>query len=633
MTDTFKDTTMEYLVGKLVAQQSPNQVYFEQNKSIKNDFQTEMENSFQYGFTIDGKIQGKSNNNEGLNYSIVFGKYKKNAADSYAQSFMVIIDDNYNIIQTITKYSNNENFGKILGLNVGEDGRFFALEKDTNGYYRFVLMNNIVAKLPSQENYQVVQRQTYRVSDQTYFESGTGIVEHVEIIKHPESARYVVWGFLSNYDQIKCLEFVINVGAENEWNYVGGFTDYVFFQNPVYDWFINWDDQDRFLVNIRILNESTYEGETSIYYSQLIKNYTDTKFSYIESFPSLISGIQSTSTIDYKQIIFKDANTTYSSISIDNKYYLFKNKIKPALIEIQMPTPDNIKGYHLLEKNGNIFVIYQNGSTTYAGLIIDDNIFGTEIDDFTANKTLNIEEITNVFSLYTLYVQMGDYINIFKIPYLDLRNNQSYIDATTLTPYFGKLYDDNGNLLFVRTLYNKYVSGQTTTSVIQIPNQYLNNITIQNEKLIGKTYCELNDNNETFEKNQYEEVFVNFANTLNMINENVEENPVLNVAGATRLNQSISNTNDYIDTQATKFKVNYADGTSMINNFLATQIELLPNETRKYRYTWQVFNPQENEILSIDIISEDETTTYQHITDIELDPGKLYTLTQDVYMI
>lgn len=633
MTDTFKDTTMEYLVGKLVAQQSPNQVYFEQDKSLKNDFQTEMENSFQYGFTIDGKIQGKSNNNEGLNYSIVFGKYKKNAADSYAQSFMVIIDDNYNIIQTITKYSNNENFGKILGLNVGEDGRFFALEKDTNGYYRFVLMNNIVAKLPSQENYQVVQRQTYRVSDQTYFESGTGIVEHVEIIKHPDSARYVVWGFLSNYDQIKCLEFVINVGAENEWNYVGGFTDYVFFQNPVYDWYINWDDQDRFLVNIRILNESTYEGETSIYYSQLIKNYTDTKFSYIESFPSLISGIQSTSTIDYKQIVFKDANTTYSSISIDNKYYLFKNKIKPALIEIQMPEPTNLKGYHLLEKNGNIFVVYQNGSTTYAGLIIDDNIFGTEIDDFNANKTLNIEGITNVFNLYTLYVQMGDYINIFKIPYLDLRNNQSYIDTTTLVPYFGKLYDNNGNLLFVRTLYNKYVSGQTTTSVIQIPNQYLNNITIQNEKLIGKTYCELNDDNETFEKNQYEEVFVNFANTLNMINENIEENPILNVAGATRLNQSISNTNDYEDTQATKFKVNYADGTSMINNFLATQIELLPDETRKYRYTWQVFNPQENEILSIDIISEDETTTYQHITDIELDPGKLYTLTQDVYMI
>lgn len=633
MTDTFKDTTMEYLVGKLVAQQSPNQVYFEQNKSLKNDFQTEMENSFQYGFTIDGKIQGKSNNNEGLNYSIVFGKYKKNAADSYAQSFMVIIDDNYNIIQTITKYSNNENFGKILGLNVGEDGRFFALEKDTNGYYRFVLMNNIVAKLPSQENYQVVQRQTYRVSDQYYFENGAGIVEHVEIIKHPESARYVVWGFLSNYDQIKCLEFVINVGAENEWNYVGGFTDYVFFQNPAYDWYINWDDEDRFLVNIRALNESTYEGITSIYYSQLVKYYTDTKFNYIESFPPLVSNIPSTSTIDYKQLVFKDANTTYSSISVDNKYYLFKNGIKPAFIEIQMPTPDNIKGYHLLEKNGNIFVVYQNGSTTYAGLIIDDNIFGTEIENFTANKTLNIEEITNVFSLYTLYVQMGDYINIFKIPYLDLRNNQSYIDTTTLTPYFGKLYDDNGDLLFARTLYNKYVSGQTTTSVIQIPNQYLNNITIQNEKLIGKTYCELNDDNETFEKNQYEEVFVNFANTLNMINENIEENPILNVAGATRLNQSISNTNDYEDTQATKFKVNYADGTSMINNFLATQIELLPNETRKYRYTWQVFNPQENGILSIDIISEDETTTYQHITDIELDPGKLYTLTQDVYMI
>ena len=110
-----------------------------------------------------------------------------------------------------------------------------------------------------------------------------------------------------------------------------------------------------------------------------------------------------------------------------------------------------------------------------------------------------------------LYFQCGDYINIAKIPYIDKYNNQPYFKYKSLVPYFGKLYDSNNNLIFARTLYNKSINGQTTTSSVLVPNLYLNDITIGGEKLVGKTYLEMIDQDEEIGKNEYEELFVNFA--------------------------------------------------------------------------------------------------------------------------
>ena len=86
--------------------------------------------------------------------------------------------------------------------------------------------------------------------------------------------------------------------------------------------------------------------------------------------------------------------------------------------------------------------------------------------------------------------------------------------------------------------------------------------------------------------------------------------------------------------QATKYRINYSDDTTMINNFGAGQIvNLSPQPPFKYTYTWNVYAPSNKTILSIDIISEDEQTIYQTITDLDFEQNKLYTLTQDVYVV
>lgn len=638
MTNDFKDITMQYLAGKMTTQPISNQVYFEQSKTTKNDFETQLQNTyFQYGYTIDGKIQGLSNTSEGLEFIVFFGKYKKTSSDGYNHSYIMILDEKYNIIQVIKNYSNGEEFGKILGLNVGDDGRFFAIEKDTNNYYRIVLMNNIVAKLPSQANYRVVQRQTYRVTDQSYF-ADVGISYDIKIVKQNESARYVMWGFEednSDIINVRALEFVINVGSTNEWNYVGNLSQRIYLQNPVFDWKISWNNSNQFQINIHLLNESTYESNTHIFYEEINKSYTENIFRHVVSYPPVMRNLN-ISNIHYKQLLFKDSGGCYLSISISNKYYLYNvvnDDYSTPFFEQQMTAPANFRGIHLLKNKGNVFYTYQNGNTTYVGVLVNETMYSTQATQFNANKTLFLESMQSIFNLYTLYIQAGDYINVYKLPYIDKTNNQSYKTLQSLIPYFGKLYDTNNNLVFARTLYNLNVSGQTTTSIIQVPNQYLNNVTIGNEKLIGKTYIGLNNDTEAFQKNQYEEVFVNFANSLVMINENDENNPIINNEGAARLNLAISKINDYTSIIASKYRINYYDGSSITSNFLPSQITLVAGETRKYRFTFPVYNCQANEIKSIDIMSADGNTIYQKIIDMQLDQDKLYTLTQDVYMV
>ena len=75
MTNDFKDMTMEYLTGNLIVQTSPEQVYFEQNYRKSNNFLSKLDFEFDFGYTIEGKVQGKSSTNEGSQYTIVYGKY------------------------------------------------------------------------------------------------------------------------------------------------------------------------------------------------------------------------------------------------------------------------------------------------------------------------------------------------------------------------------------------------------------------------------------------------------------------------------------------------------------------------------------------------------------------------------
>ena len=627
--------------------ENPNEVYFEEFDSQKNNLQHLLDGFyFPFGYTIDGTIQGITNGTDSSQYSLIFGKYKRDDADTYSHSYILIVDKNNVPKHLFKNYSNGDLFGQILGINYGEDGRFFMVEKDTNGYYRFVLMNNILVKSAFADDYEVVMRQTYRIDDQTYLQG----INKVEIEKNPSAAKYVILFTkeASTY-QVKCIEFTINVGGENEWKYYGGY-EYV---NGVgnYDYVISWNNNNQFSLNFIMVSPyySEYGDDKNVELVHATKDFNSDEMSVGMLFPELMSGLDKNVDI-WADVKFINETDYYTTIAVDNNYYLYKNHHSPntPFATILNATYTNFRGIRLFNKNNNIFFTYQNNET-YVGVIVNENLYTTEVDDFNANKTLILMQVQNVFDLYLLYIQCGDYVNIAKIPYIDKTNNQPYYKFKSLVPYFGKLYDDNGKLIFVRTLYNKNISGQTTTSTIVVPNLFLNDTTIGGEKLVGKTYLEMIEHDTEVEKNEYEELFVNFANTINIKNENDPNNVILNPVGAARLNKSVSTatpweyepdnpewdgTGEYLGATIFEYRINYEDGTHIDKTLASGEItieDLNPPYTRRYHL--KIFNPKSNPIKSVQLISNDKNTSYHTIKNDNWGLNKYYTITQDVYVV
>jgi hypothetical protein len=195
-----------------------------------------------------------------------------------------------------------------------------------------------------------------------------------------------------------------------------------------------------------------------------------------------------------------------------------------------------------------------------------------------------------------------------------------------LCPNSAILYDNSNNIAFARNLYNVSHYGNTTLSVVQIPNTQVNDISLTPKLLIGKTNKILVNDEESFVKNIYETVYLNFYNQI--VVENRNQVPYTqNELAANILNASTSYAFDYSATKATKYKINYIDGTSEIHNTQPT----ISNGIATFEM--QVIVPYDNLITNLQIISEDQTTVYQTISGLSsLESGKIYNITQDCYV-
>lgn len=634
MTFRYKQMAMKWLTGKMNIVPKVNNVLFEEFTSNENKLETLMNGLyFPFGYDIKGVVQGKTTDNDNIEYSVLYGDYQDEQQNKL-YGFIMILDQEYNAKQIIKQYSNGEYFGDIISLNVGNDGRFYMVEQDNNDYYRFVLLNNILVKSPSEENYQVVQRQTYRFPQQSQFSA-----DKMLMIKHPQEARYLMAQYNSIDRVVYCTEFIINVGSTNEWNYYNKAVLSGQYDTELSDLLASWDSEN----HLTFMLVASYYNQNNVYTSVYYKTETGNTLEVNSS--SVQDSIASSSDIVNTQAVIKNFNTIYYSIGynisgslyyslyivyIDDNFNI--DSINRRFFEVEDPVSNN-KGITLMKKDEDIFFFYVD-LTGFVGIVIGDVVYQAYVSGIDFSGSLYLANMQRQFNLYIMYVQVGDNVYINKMVYIDKDNNSSYQDLTSMNPYFAKLYDDNSKLIFARTLYNKSVNGQTTTSTIQVPNQFINNVNIGGQKLFGQTYLNLINQPDTYTKNEYEEVYFNFANTWYIQNQNDPNNVILNPSGATRFNQSISQTNDFANCKCTKYRLNYSDGTTKVAEIDPSQIVLEDNdEPFKYTYYIMVFNPTDKNILSIDLISEDETTIFQTINNLNFASDKLYSLTQDVYVL
>ena len=133
-----------------------------------------------------------------------------------------------------------------------------------------------------------------------------------------------------------------------------------------------------------------------------------------------------------------------------------------------------------------------------------------------------------------------------------------------------------------------------------------------------------------------------------VMNKNIN-NPILNPTAASRFNLAISQATpdpyypddptqagiyEYAYSWTHYYRINYSDNTYRDINFYDEDIEQTQTTPYlKYTYHIRFIAPSDKEIINIQIISNDKQTIYQTIDNLELEAGKYYELTQDVYVV
>lgn len=649
MTDEMKENIIKYLTGNITEEEPSENLVYSDVKTTANNLSSQLDNEFgSDNWSITDIVQGKTSSGVDNELSLLYGMYEEdNNGTTIYKGFFVIIDSLFNPIQIISQYSSGVDIGFINCINVDENGQFYMLENRlTDGKLRFIMLNNILVKMPSTSEYSVVIRRAYDVPNTSPAYYSKYITHYAKkIIKATGQSKYLIGGTLDPneyYYGVFTTELVINVGSSNEWNSLLGDSLDVYIEGI--DLYCNWDENNYYVILLAF--PDSYDG--IVYEFQ--NSEDDLAFSVIDIDFRGYSNI-----VDQSAIIVNDEVGYYALTGIDAGTYTcaiyeldLRSKTSYGIYTNYGDVNVNYEGVSpltLLKKENEVYFLdikQENVSndmkfTFKLGRIRDDVPYSIimistkqmAIITKTNNEMFNIINlnINKQFNLYNFNLLIDDTCyNTYQVYNKSNYNGESFIDKKCLLPNQGVLYDNNDDIIFARNLYNKVISGGTTTSSIEIPNNLLNDITISTKQLWSYNNNVLVSDTEDFVKNQYETVDINFINTLEMINENNINNPILNPLGATRLNNSISNDIDYNQSLIGKVRLNYSDNNNYVININpATRISQF-----EYQFVFSVLVPDDKSINSIDMLSYDENTIYQTIDTSNLTRNKLYSISQNV---
>lgn len=618
MTQDFKDKILKYLTGNINNGSGINEPQFQAVETITNNLYQYMLDEFD--------VQGHR-----LPYIIDIIKSKMNDnylcyGNGYNFGFMIILDSNFQVIESTKEYSSGTTMQEFYILKQGNDGRFYGVDYSsdalTSVYKRFIILNNILLKSSQQANYQYVMRRTYNFP--SIYADPHGFDNINDVIKNENGNQYLICGNYLNsnndYNAIT-LEFVINVGASNEWNeYKQDVEDRKIY---VFDgaW-ASWNQEGTISILVACGVDNT------VYILKRSGTALVTQDTYVLS--------SEPKDIVLKTVILNDT-TLYSFVRYynnqndDEKVYIYmiKNGNPSIIYESPMYTAvmGNVLTWGLKTDYINTYFWYvtQDGAnySYYGGLIVGENAYATLIKTVDDIYPLSLQLSFNQYNLYTFTLQSAN--KLYKIPFIYNQFNYNglpYENINSAKSNSGILYDDNGKIIFARNLYNLNVNDNTTISTIEVPNTFLNDTTIAKEDLLSETNVILNDNVQNISKNIYEVLDINFFNTLVMKNSNNPLNEIINNLGASRLNSSASQVLDYQNAYAGKVRINYIDNT---NDIETVGIPTITNGIATYTFTIYVSKA----ISNIEIISNDENTSYQTING-SFNIGRTYTITQDV---
>lgn len=646
MTQDYKDTLLRYLTGNLNEQTGDNKPQFNEEISSESNigfYISDIDHAGN-GATVIDILQCYQSS-----YSFIYGNTHS------GKGFIVILDENNEPIQYIDSYTSGTEFGEFQILNIDESGYVYGIDIN-NSTPRFIMLNNITLKMPSQQEFSVRLRQSYNLPSPL-----STATSYFGIAKAVGQGKYL-FGYTvksNNYDRPRATELTINVGSTNDWVTYAKVTDRG--ENFIgRSMWASWDEDtvdfklDGYCIWFNGLHLESYYpngNDTDLdYLDYEIQSYLTTGFSngyYSINTLSVNKSVTYVGIYDGGEDGTKETVHLLSCTYKDNLWTVITMKtyntgpIGPTMqpeIRVRFKLLNGV-GYFMatnidFDLKAHIhtgIITLRTLGTAEIGVVYDTEIINASYDDFR-------------FYMANLY-------NLYNYNIIDLSFQSSSVGGTNYlvqqvynaSNYNGLPYEANNSLvpnsaivygtdkiLLARNLYNKTIYGNTTMSSLQIPNVVLNGITMDSQSLLSETNKTLNENEEDITKNIYETLYINFYNTLLIQNQNTEEH-ISNLSGSSRLNSSVSLNEDYDNAKITKYRVWYIDNTyedhpvqATIENGVATFVMYV--YTREY-------------VTKVDLMSNDGITVYQTITGIMEDDGngfvtlgKLYKLTQECYV-
>lgn len=585
-----------------------------------------------------GYIQGKDAKGNDLDVGFIYGN------ESATRGVIIIVDGSFNVLQTIKKYSSGDYIAPFTYLNIDNStGQIYGIDWKDNKY-RFIQFTNFLLKKPVQQ-YEVKIRNTAFLNNNPA-ETNMYNVNYTYIEKNPATALYILIGsavynntgeeapFMATYRLI--------VGADNELVFYPYKTavsrDYI---PTAYN--IIWAEE-----NYQIKIGTNYT-DIDLYYQEFTIQTGDTELTLganvqissndFTGYTLSINDIEMTNTKTYIAIGGATQSNSMSAV-------VRINYNDSSIITLYKIVGESGLNYHtsesvLTKRNGTIYFNSRTNENApnnpllaqylvEMGLIDDnDNVLYKSKSGFYLSSYQIQNILFNIMQNYNLitYHLPGAETTALALTQIYNANNYNYEDYqayNSLKPNSGIIYSNN-NVVFARNLYNLTINGNTTGATIEIPNVLLNGISLTKQNLLGQTNGILVNNTNPIEKNIYEDLFINFYNTITIQNQNTP-NYIKNLPGSIRLNNSVSNTLDYANATITKIRFNYSDETTYIRPITGTQLSQF-----KYKYEFNVYT--QKTIDGIDFISNDESTIYQTIDGSNFETNTLYKVTQEVEII
>lgn len=647
MTEEAKKNLLDYMLGKMPSESGVEEEIFQSINDIprddweNNEILPEHWNNFRY----EGLIQVQ--NSELL---VLYGGYK--TTDNEVRGIITILNKDFTPLKSIYQYDSGTYLRYIQCMKQAEDNTFYAIDcpdfpldqewSFTTSQKRFLMFNNFTQQI---NNEYVLTLQKSYIFPTDYFNFYCK-----DMYKDNESSNYVFTGnYLrdqnsTDFDGIRIVNLKVNVGSENEWNK---------WDDDGQGWFygasyVEFQDNN-FFCEILLTRNLLTSRNVNLW----TKDFTQTSFNLKTIGTVNYLAINDTSSYQ-NQSVFLNKNEVYFilnnqhwGISGQNgsKYiglYYYNNITAEfkTIYEKYLGDYDycNLEAIFITTNNNEIYLEFNDNITSTSNGTIADYYFQRLVNDewkpilISSQQHFNYNRralfVTNEFNLlnYISYMlnpqsQFWYILNIKEIYSESNYNGEPFTDKNSLNSNSAILYSDN-NPIFARNLYNKTQNGATTTSTIEIPNNYLNDTLVDQKDLMSVNNNVIISDTNGFTKNVYETVYLNFVNTISVVNQN-ETQSVYNNTVATKLNTSINNPTDYDNLKLTKFRINYQDGTNSVSNLQATL-----QDDNSYELLMTFFLSKLADTL--ELISEDEQTVYLSYNLANVEINKTYSFKQRV---